>query len=86
MTKVKDFIREYESDTFSFSGFAVTKRELGLLAHALVENLLSRVDGVLLDALLYEIRENDDEEKLSRQAAGEMVKSKTKIKSKAKGK
>ena len=56
--KLKKYIEEYESDTFSASRFNVTAVEIQHLAEKCIEWFVTnRLDGVLLDFWLAEKRE-----------------------------
>lgn len=50
-------IMEYESDTFTASGFELTRAEATYMAERLLDWVATYTDGVRLDALLYELRE-----------------------------
>lgn len=51
-------ILEYESDTFSASGFEITKEEAKQVAERCIEWFVNnRMDGVILDEFLFAIRE-----------------------------
>lgn len=53
-------IKEYESDTFSASGSGITDAEIILVAGKLIDGWSeNHLDGVSIDAILYDIREGE---------------------------
>ena len=56
-----EMIGEYESDTFSAQGSEITKEEAMEVAKAILAHWIdSRLDGVIIDGTLAEIREAKD--------------------------
>jgi hypothetical protein len=61
MSDLVTAIMEYESDTFTASGFGLKRSEARKIAAKLSDIMMDEwVDGVLLDRLLYELRENEN--------------------------
>ena len=53
-------IMEYESDTFTASGFKLKRKEAVKIAEKLLDRTMNKyVDGVTLDYFLAEIREDN---------------------------
>ncbi len=55
-----DYIREYESDTFSAEGSQITATEAQQVAYRLMNWLVeNRLDGVMIDSILSDIRNGE---------------------------
>lgn len=58
-TQLEEYIQTYCSDTFGAESSEITPAETTQVAEALIQEMVTHhVDGVILDQLLYDIRED----------------------------